>query len=206
MSAARKIPTTLTFLAAMTVLTGLAYPALITAVAQVAFPKQANGSLLVIRGQVAGSSLLSQKFESPRFFRARPSASDYTYLGAGASNLGPTSADLAKAVADRRAAFASEFGVAPAAVPEDMLYASASGLDPDISLASALAQAPRVASARSLGPAGRDALDAAIRGEAERARSLLGPERVNVVLLNALLETDPSFADSGKEGHDAERE
>jgi K+-transporting ATPase ATPase C chain len=196
MNATRRLPISLTFLLLMTILTGVLYPALVTGLAQVAFPAKANGSVLTREGKVWGSALLSQKFESPRYFRARPSASDYAHVGAGASNLGPVSADLAKAVAERRAAWVKDFGGAPEAVPEDMLYASASGLDPDISLEAALAQAPRVAAARA-GAGSPEAaeleslLTARARKMAGDATSLIGPPRVNVVSLNAWLDTLP---------------
>jgi potassium-transporting ATPase KdpC subunit len=197
MSVLDKIPKSITFLLGMTILTGVLYPAAVTLVAQLAFPSEANGSLLVMKGAVRGSRLLSQKFESPRFFQARPSASDYAYVGAGASNLGRVNADLAKAVADRRAAWLEKFGTEP---PEDMLYASASGLDPDISLEAALSQAGRVSAARSLGVDSRAALEAAIRREAADSASLIGPPRVNATFLNALLETDPEFASANRGG------
>lgn len=199
MSASRKMPTALLFLVAMTILTGVLYPALVTAVAQLAFPARANGSLVSLGGKVVGSALIAQKVESPRYFRPRPSASDFAYVGAGPSNLGPASADLAKAVSDRRAAFAAAFGVSPGSVPEDMLYSSGSGLDPDISLESALDQAPAVAKARGLGPERLAALEAEVRKAAERTASLLGPPRVNVVSLNALMEADPRFASPKEE-------
>ncbi|MGA2546955.1 MAG: potassium-transporting ATPase subunit C [Rectinemataceae bacterium] len=192
-----RVPKSITFLLGMTILTGVLYPAALTLAAQLIFPNKANGSLLVIKGAVRGSRLLAQKFESPRFFRARPSASDYTYVGAGASNLGPVSADLAKAVADRRDAWAKDFGTR---TPEDMLYASASGLDPDIGLEAALAQADRVAGARSLSPAAKAALVDAIDKAAERSTTLIGPPRVNVVSLNALLETTLVFSGTRKGG------
>jgi K+-transporting ATPase ATPase C chain len=191
MNALRGIPKSLRFLFFMTILVGVLYPAFVTLVAQVVFPRRANGSLLAIGGEVRGSTLLAQKFESPGYFHPRPSASDYAYVGAGASNLGPISGDLAKAVAGRRAAWAGDQGGPP---PEDMLYASASGLDPDISLEAALGQAHRVALARSgAGAAAAGAaLEAALRLEikrrAEKATSLIGPPRVNVVSLNAWLE------------------
>jgi potassium-transporting ATPase KdpC subunit len=195
-----KIPKSITFLLGMTILTGALYPAAVTLVAQLAFPSKANGSLLLVGGAVRGSILLAQKFESPAYFRARPSASDYAYIGAGASNLGPVSADLAKAVADRRAAWAKDFGAGgspQAAAPEDLLYASASGLDPDISLEAALAQAPRVAAARAgAGPNGAGlgaALTEEIRRRAAGATSLIGPPRVNVVSLNAWLDREASI-------------
>jgi K+-transporting ATPase ATPase C chain len=192
-----RVPKSITFLLGMTILIGVLYPAALTLAAQLIFPNKANGSLLVIKGAVRGSRLLAQKFESPRFFRARPSASDYTYVGSGASNLGPVSADLAKAVADRRDAWAKTFGTR---TPEGMLYASASGLDPDIGLEAAVAQADRVAGARSLSPAAKAALVDAIDKAVERSTTLIGPPRVNVVSLNAQLETDPVFRDAREGG------
>lgn len=191
MSVLSKIPKSITFLLGMTILTGLGYPAVVTLAAGLVFPGKVNGSLLVAGGAVRGSRLLAQKFGSPRFFRARPSASDYAYVGAGASNLGPVSADLEKAVADRREAWRKSFGTE---APEDMAYASASGLDPDIGVDSALAQVEGVAVARALGSAQKAALEGEIRQEAERSTTPLGPSRINVVSLNALLETDPVFS------------
>jgi K+-transporting ATPase ATPase C chain len=186
MSVLTKIPKSITFLLGMTILTGVLYPAAVTLVAQLAFPGKANGSLLVMKGAVRGSKLLAQKFQSPRFFQARPSASDYAYIGAGASNLGPVSSDLAQAAADRRTAWQENFGALPS---DDMVYASASGLDPDISLEAALAQVDLVALARGLSADSRSALVAAIQKYAADASSLVGPPRVNVVSLNALLES-----------------
>lgn len=191
-----RIPTSIAFLFWMTVLTGVAYPLLMTGVAQLAFPAKANGSLLVVDGRVRGSRLLAQKFESATFFHARPSATDYAYLGSGASNLGATSAALAKSVGDRAAAWTAQNGQAAGAAPEDMLYASASGLDPDISLESALGQLGRVAASRHLDAAASASLEALVRGMAASSKSLIGPQRVNVVQLNARLETDPVFAAS----------
>ena len=191
MSILSKIPKSITFLLGMTILTGVLYPAAMTLFAQAAFPGKANGSLLVIKGAVRGSTLLAQKFQSPRFFQARPSASDYAYVGAGASNLGPVSSDLAQAMADRQTAWQENFGAEP---PKDMLYASASGLDPDIGLDSALAQVDLVSQARGLSPDAKSALVAAIRRRADAATTLVGPARVNVVSLNALLESDPAYS------------
>ena len=191
MSAKIRLPASIAFLLVMTVLTGVLYPLVVTGLAQALFPKKANGSLLVIGGGVRGSTLLAQKFESPGFFKARPSASDYVWVGAGASNMALTNPDLATTVAKRRSEWAATFsGPAPA----DMLYASASGLDPDISLEAALAQVDSVAAARGMGAAAKDKLIAAIRAEAEANSGLLGPPRVNVVKLDAALLTDPTFA------------
>jgi len=180
----------LRFLFAMTVLLGVAYPAAVTAICQLAFPAEANGSLLKVDGAVRGSFLLAQGFRSQRYFKPRPSATDYAYVGAGASNLGPTSAALASKVAERRAAWGAAYG-SPA--PEEMLYASASGLDPDISEESALAQTPSVAAARGLDYIGLASLKIAIQAEARRGAGLLGPPRGNVVRLNALLDSDPLY-------------
>lgn len=185
MSVLSKIPKSITFLLGMTILTGVLYPAAVTLVAQLVFPSKANGSLLVINGAIRGSNLLAQKFQSPRYFQARPSTSDYAYIGSGASNLGPVSADLAKTVAGRRTAWRENFGAEP---PNDMLYASASGLDPDISPEAALAQADLVAAARGLGAESRSALGVELRKRAAESTSLIGAPRVNVVSLNACLD------------------
>lgn len=180
-----RVPSSLRFLLGMTVLVGILYPAIVTLAAQALFPNQANGSLLVLGGQVRGSRLLAQKFESPRYFRARPSASDYAYIGSGASNLGEVSADLAKAVADRRAAWTAAYG---GEAPADMIYASASGLDPDISPEAALAQVDRVAAARGMDAGAKARLVLVIEAAAARSTTLIGPPRINVVSLNALVD------------------
>jgi K+-transporting ATPase ATPase C chain len=180
----------LAFLAWMTLLTGILYPAALTVAASLAFPRASGGSLLELGGAVRGSRLLAQDFSSPRFFRARPSATGYAYVSSGASNLAPTSAALAEAVAARKESWERGFGT-PA--PEEMLYASASGVDPEIGLEAALDQVGVVARARGLGPEARDALAASVRASADASASLLGPPRVNVVTLNAELEADPRF-------------
>jgi K+-transporting ATPase ATPase C chain len=191
-----KIPRSITLLFWMTVLTGMIYPLAVTGIAQLLFPRQANGSLIVIVGRVRGSTLLAQKFESPRFFRARPSATDYAYLGSGASNLADTNSALTEAVQGNREAWVKAFGPPPGGsrVPPEMLYASASGLDPDISPEAALAQVDSVAAARALDARAKAELVDAIREAARAATSIIGPPRVDVVELNARLETDPRFA------------
>jgi len=188
----------LRFLLAMTVLLGVAYPAVVTAVCQLAFPAKANGSLVATGGAIRGSYLLAQAFESPRYFKPRPSATDYAYVGAGASNLGPTSAALAAKAAERGEAWRVAFGTS---APEEMLYASASGLDPDIGVEAALAQAPSVAAARGIDGVRLAALEVEIRREAELEAGPLGPPRVNVVRLNELLDTDPSYRGREEEYH-----
>lgn len=133
-----------------TLLTGLAYPLAITGAAQALFPAAANGSLIEIDSTVVGSALIAQSFTNPGYLHPRPSASNYGGTPAGASNLGPTNAALIASVAERRAAYTVENGK-PA--PIDAVTTSASGLDPDVSVENAAAQATRIAKARGADPA-----------------------------------------------------
>jgi potassium-transporting ATPase KdpC subunit len=195
MNALARFPRSISFLFWMTVLTGVLYPAAITLVAQLAFPGKANGSLVTVGGQIRGSALLAQKFESPRYFRERPSASDYAYVGSGASNQGPVSASLAQAVHDRGAAWKQAFGTEAG---EDMLYASGSGLDPETSLESALAQIGSISAARGLASSQTRELEAALREAARSSTGLIGPPRINVLSMNLLLDSDRRFSDGKK--------
>jgi K+-transporting ATPase ATPase C chain len=166
-----------------TLLTGLAYPLAMTGLAQGLFPTAANGSLIKREDTVIGSSLIAQSFTGPGYLHPRPSASGWNAAGTGASNLGPTSAALIAAVAERRAAWEALNG-APA--PVDAVTTSGSGLDPDISPEAALAQADRIAAARKADPAAVHALiDAAIQ---RRMLGLYGEPRVNVLLTNIALD------------------
>jgi potassium-transporting ATPase KdpC subunit len=137
-------------LLAFTVITGLAYPAAVTAVAQLAFPRQANGSMIVVDGQTLGSSLIGQQFDDPKYFSGRPSAAGAGYdpTLSGGSNLSPTSKTLIDQIASRVDAQRKANGNAP--VPIELVTASASGLDPDISPAAAEYQVSRVAAARGM--------------------------------------------------------
>ncbi|MFC8450101.1 potassium-transporting ATPase subunit KdpC [Kitasatospora sp. NPDC057223] len=189
--------TALRMLLVMTVVLGLAYPLLITGISQVAFSGKANGSIVSSQGKEVGSSLLGQNYDlpkqnpddpdeaarpDPKWFQPRPAAYAYDPKSSGASNLGPDSEDLLKAVQDRRAAVAAFDGVDPAAVPPDALTASGSGLDPHISVAYAEEQVARVAKARNL-PA--DKLSGLVARYTEgRSLGFLGEQGVNVVLLN----------------------
>jgi potassium-transporting ATPase KdpC subunit len=189
----RMIGLSAVFLVVMTILTGVAYPLLVTGIGTVLFPRKAAGSLIVINGQVRGSYLLSQDFHDSRFFRARPSATNYQVLGAGGSNMAPTNGALTKAVEDRRNEWEKSFG---GKAPDEMLYASASGLDPEISLSAALAQVKSVAAARGYDAAQALALDKAVRktaGHADQEQSSSTSARVNVVALNAALESGAIF-------------
>jgi len=187
--------TGLRLLLVFTVLCGLAYPLLITGIAELALPGQANGSLVRLHGRVVGSSLIGQAFNlptrvalpDPRWFQSRPSAagSGYDPTASGASNLGPNDAALTRTIKLRRAAVALFDGVAPASVPPDAVTASASGLDPDISPAYAYEQVNRVARVRRLSPVlVRRLVVAHTQG---RSLGFLGQPRVDVVTLNLAL-------------------
>jgi K+-transporting ATPase ATPase C chain len=163
----------------ITVVTGVIYPLLITGIAQLCFQQQANGSRLVKNGQIVGSDLLSQKFESPRYFWPRPSAADFATLPSGASNKGPTSADLKKAIDERRTRFGAD-------APVDLLTASGSGLDPHISPEAAYSQISRIAAARSISP---QKISELVDQTTEAPQlGFLGEPRVNVLRLNRALD------------------
>jgi K+-transporting ATPase ATPase C chain len=167
-------------LALMTVVLGLGYPFVVWGVAQVAFPNQANGSLIERDGKVIGSELIGQNFSSAKYFHGRPSAAGngYDASASGGSNLGPTSAKLI----DRVKADAGE-----ESIPADLVTASASGLDPHISPAAAEFQIDRVASARKISDKQvRDLISEFTEG---RTFGFLGETRVNVLKLNLALDS-----------------
>jgi len=171
-----------------TLLLGVAYPLLITGVAQLAFPAQAGGSLIRdARGQVIGSRLIAQSFTRPQYLHPRPSAAGADGYDASASsgaNLGPLNPKLVETVGQRAAALKSQSGAAP--IPADAVTASASGLDPHVSPANARMQAPRIAQARGVAPAEvRRIIDAHVEGP---ALGLLGQPRVNVLEVNLALD------------------
>lgn len=177
-------------------LLGIAYPLALTGIGHAIFPHQANGSLIVVRGQLIGSELLAQGFASDRYFHPRPSAAGKGYdpLASAGSNLGPAS----QALHDRVASDISHLDPSAPAnrIPADLVTASGSGLDPDISPEAALYQVARVARARGIG-------EPALRAIIQRATNwpllgFLGEPRVNVLLLNRELDHSPQST----AGHD----
>lgn len=174
---------------AMTLLTGFVYTALITFIGTVAFHDEVSGSLLKnSKGQVVGSGLLAQKFESPRYFWPRPSAADFATVPSGASNLGPTSADLKTAVEKREKTLLESTTNQAGKVPEELLFASASGLDPHLSPASVIFQIHRVVKARGFNEGQKVKLEKLIDALVENRASWLGDPIINVLLLNLALD------------------
>lgn len=173
----------------LTVLTGLAYPGVVTGLCQALFPARANGSLIASNGVTIGSELIGQNFTRPEYFHPRPSAAGNDGYDAGASqgsNLGPTSRKLIERVRDAVVKFRKENPAYTGPIPADMLTASASGLDPHISPASAMAQAARVARARGIAPERAEQLvNRLIEGP---QLGFLGEPRVNVLALNLALD------------------
>ena len=173
----------------LSVVTGLAYPAIVTVVAQVVFPYQANGSMIVKDGKAVGSALIGQPFDDPKYFWGRPSATSPFAYNAGSSsgsNLGPTNPALLDAVKGRVEALRAADQGNTALVPVDLVTASGSGLDPHISPAAALYQVGRVARARKLD---ETAVRQLVQRNTEgRQLGFLGEPRVNVLALNLALD------------------
>jgi K+-transporting ATPase ATPase C chain len=173
----------------LTVVTGVVYPLAVTGVAKLAFPAQAGGSLVTRNGQVVGSSLIGQNFSDPKYFWGRPSATSpmpYNAANSSGSNQGPSNPALVDAVKGRVAALQAADPGNHTPVPVDLVTASGSGLDPEISLAAAEYQVARVALARGLAPDIVKSLVA--RQTTERLFGLLGERRVNVLQINLELD------------------
>lgn len=174
----------------MSLVTGVAYPLVITLIAQITMQRQANGDFLTHQGKIAGSRLIAQKFESDKYFWPRPSAVDYNPLPSGGSNLGPTSETLKKAVEERRAKIAKAHDVDAKEIPSELLFASGSGLDPDITPSTAYFQIKRIVKARGIDlESGSAALKKLIDDQTTQSRlRIFGEPYVNVLVLNNALE------------------
>jgi potassium-transporting ATPase KdpC subunit len=186
MNTARNLLVAILMTMVTTLLLGVVYPLVVTVIAQAAFPDRANGQLIRRNGAVVGSRIIGQAFSSPGYFRGRPSAagSGYDAANSGGTNLGPTNRKLVDAVSANVAAARRENPGAP--VPVDLVTASASGLDPHISRASAAFQVPRVARERGVGAAAVERLVGA--HTAGRQLGFLGEPVVNVLELNLALD------------------
>ena len=178
--------TSLLMTLATTLLLGIAYPLMVTGMAQILFPDKANGQLLVRDGRIVGSRLIGQAFSDPRYFHSRPSAAGYGYQGdnSNGSQLGPTNRKLIDRVEADLVPLGAENPGVP--VPVDLVTASGSGLDPDITPAAAEFQVPRVARERGMSP---DQVRRLVRQHTtDRQWGLLGEPRVNVLELNLALD------------------
>ena len=168
-----------------TLLLGLIYPLVMTGLSQVMFKHRANGSMIEVEGKILGSELIAQKFEKPQYFWPRPSGVDYNPLPSGGSNLGQASADLKKAVDERRTKLKKSHPD-QGEPPQDLLFASASGLDPEISPEAALYQVSRVARARGLDV--NKVQELVKKFSTGRQLGILGEPRVSILSLNIALD------------------
>jgi K+-transporting ATPase ATPase C chain len=174
----------------MTILIGVIYPLFMTVLAQFFFPGKSNGSMIMKKGEIVGSELIGQKFQSNRYFWSRPSAIDYNPLPSRGSNLGPTSDSLRKLVIDRKRDFIGKNHLPQeTAVPTEMLFASGSGIDPHISSEAAIMQVERVALARNFTNQAKANLVRLVEQSIEKPQfGILGEQRVNVLMLNLALD------------------
>jgi potassium-transporting ATPase KdpC subunit len=187
----RQIGTGVKLLIVMVIITGLIYPAIITATANLLFNKKAHGSLIVRNGMITGSELIGQRFDSRKYFRSRPSSINYNPLPSGGSNLGRLNPSFSDSILHFNHQFILDnMQDSLLAVPHEMVTSSASGLDPHISPRAALLQVNRVAVARKLDSAGREQLCRIIGDLTEKRQfSLFGEPRINVFLLNLKIDS-----------------
>jgi K+-transporting ATPase ATPase C chain len=189
----KHLATSILALLLLTVITGLAYPLLVTGIAQLAFPAKANGSLLKREGKTVGSELIGQPFSDPKYFWSRVSATSpfpYNAGSSGGSNLGPLNPALLDEVQGRIADLKKADSLNNSRIPVDLVTSSSSGLDPDISPAAAAYQVPRVARVRGLS---EDRVRALVEAStAGRTLGILGEPRVNVLNLNLALDESAS--------------
>ena len=186
----KQIIITLRYFLIITIFTGVAYPLFISAISVIAYPDKAAGSLIEKDGKVIGSKLIGQKFESDKYFWSRPSAIDYNPMPSGGSNSGPTSAALQKFYQDKQKNFREKNLVKDiSSVPNEMFFASASGVDPHISPASAFFQVERIVKARNFDNAKKEKVIKLIDSLTENPQfGFLGNSVVNVLLLNLELD------------------
>jgi potassium-transporting ATPase KdpC subunit len=173
-----------------TILTGIVYPLLITGIAQVVFPAKANGSLILRDNKIIGSELIGQQFDSTIYFTSRPSAISYNPLPSGGSNYGLTNIKLKNLVAERKHQFIAFNQLdSLTVIPSEMLFASASGLDPHISPKAALLQVERIVQVRQFDDGKKQRLLQSISELSENPQySVFGEKRINVLLLNLKLD------------------
>lgn len=170
----------------LVLLIGIIYPLIVTGIAQLTMKQKADGGLIMLQGKPIGAALIAQKFEGNQYFWARPSFTDYNALPSGGSNLGPTSAALKQAVEERRRKIAKAHSVEKKQVPAELLFTSASGLDPHISITTAYFQVDRVATSRGL--ESKDIKNLIDHMTINRGWGFLGEVCVNVLLLNIALD------------------
>jgi potassium-transporting ATPase KdpC subunit len=185
----RQLKPAITVLFALTLLTGLLYPLVVTGIAQLMFPRQANGSLIVAHGQTVGSTLIGQSFDDPKYFWGRISATGpfpYNAAASSGSNFGPTNPALLDTVQSRIDALRAADPENMLPIPVDLVTASGSGLDPHISVAAAYYQVPRVARNRGISEA--EVIAQVDKFTEARSFGFLGEPRVNVLLLNLALD------------------
>jgi len=172
-----------------TIITGIFYPLIITGISQLAFPHQANGSLIIQKKQIIGSELIGQNFTNDMYFWSRPSAIHYNPLPSGGSNYGMTSQILQDNAFNEKLMFTKENHLsAGIKIPNEMIFSSASGLDPHISVEAAILQVKRIASARNIDE--KLIFELLNRLEENRQYFVLGEPRINVLLLNLELDKD----------------
>ena len=184
----------LKFLLIMTLITGMIYPLVMTGIAQLIYPSKANGSLIIKDGRIIGSELIGQRSDISIYFSSRPSATGYNPIPSGASNYGPTSDTLRKLVDARRVAFGKVNSVEDLlSIPDEMIFASGSGLDPHISPESAFLQVDRVAEARHFDNGQKVKLLSDLKDMTEAPQFfILGKARINVLSLNLKL-NEPEY-------------
>jgi K+-transporting ATPase ATPase C chain len=180
----------LRILLVLSILLGIAYPAFLTGAAQLIFPAKANGSMVLKDNQIIGSELIGQKFDSSIYFWSRPSAVEYNPIPSAASNLGPASKKLKNSIEERRGIFQeSNLLTDTTSIPAEMIFASASGLDPHISPEAAMLQLERVTAERNLSIQEKENLVQLIKSLSEKPQfSLFGEPRINVFKLNLALD------------------